>query len=85
MQLETLLHKVRMQTKDSEDVGCRVFEPQVHGQPYILEISQEKFVRRVPVEYHIAMTLKLSQPDPSLVREIRTAIMAVRRLAARYR
>ena len=67
------------------DVEFRVFEPQVHGQPYIIELSMAKFVRRVPVEYHAAMNLKLNNPDPMLMREIRTAIMAVRRLAARYR
>jgi len=85
MQLETLLQKVKLLTKEAAEVQWRVFEPQVHGQPYIIEISEAKFVRRVPVEYHTALNLKLNQPDPALMREIRTAIMAVRRLAARYR
>lgn len=84
-QLETLLQKIRLQTKDASDVNFRIFEPQVHGQPYIIELSMERFVRRVPLEYHAAMNLRLNQPDPALMREIRTAIMAVRRLAARHR
>ena len=84
-QLENLLEKVKLQTKDAADVDLRVFEPQVHGQPYIVEISQARYTRRVPVEYHTALALKLNQPDPALMRELRTAIMAVRRLAAKYR
>lgn len=84
-QLENLLLKVKMQTKDASNVDLRVFEPQVHGQPYIVEISQGRFVRRVPVEYHTALNLKMNQPDPGLMRELRTAIMAVRRLAGKHR
>jgi hypothetical protein len=83
--LEILLSKIRLHTKDAADVEFRVYEPQVHGQPYMIEISREKFIRRVPVEYHVAQNLKLNQPNPALMREIRTAIMAVRRLAARLR
>ena len=85
MQLENFVSKIKLQTKDSGDVQFRVFEPQVHGQPYIIELSMAKFVRRVPVEYHTAMHLKLNQPDPRLMREVRTAILAVRRLASRAR
>ena len=84
-QLETLLQKLKLQTKDAADVDFRIFEPHVHGQPYVIELSLDRFVRRVAVEYHTATNLKLNQPDPALMREIRTAIMAVRRLAARHR
>lgn len=83
--LENFVQKVKLQTLESSEIGCRVYEPQVHGQPYIVEISKDRFVRRVPVEYHIAQTLKMNQPDPGLMRELRTAIMAVRRLAQRHR
>ena len=85
LQLENFLLKVRMLTKDAGEVELRVFEPQVHGQPYIVEVSHGRFARRVPVEYHTALNLKLNQPDPGLVRELRTAILAVRRLAQKYR
>ncbi len=85
IQLDALLQKIKLQTKDAADVGFRIFEPHVHGQPYVIELSIDRFVRRVPVEYHKAINLKLSQPDPALMREIRTGIMAVRRLAVRHR
>jgi hypothetical protein len=85
LQLEALLQKIKLQTKDVADVDFRIFEPHVHGQPYVIELSMDRFVRRVPVEYHTAISLKLNQPDPALMREIRTGIMAVRRLAARHR
>ena len=85
LQLENFLHKVQVLTRDAGEVEMRVFEPQVHGQPYIIEVSEGRFTRRVPVEYHTALSLKLNHPDPGLVRELRTAIMAVRRLAQKYR
>lgn len=85
VQLENLIQKVKLQTLDSADIECRVFEPQVHGQPYIVEVSKDRFIRRVPVEYRAAQNIKVNQPDPRLMRELRTAFMAVRRLAQRHR
>ena len=84
-QLENLINKVRLQALDSSEIECRVYEPQVHGQPYIIEVAKGRFIRRVPVEYRTAQNLKTNMPDPGVTRELRTAFMAVRRLAARQK
>ena len=49
------------------------------------EPDRSRFIRRVPVEYRTAQNLKANQPDPTLMRELRTAFMAVRRLASRQK
>ena len=84
-QLENLLNKVKLQSLDSSEIDTRVFEPHAHGQPYIIEFSKGRFARRVPVEFRVAQNLKANHPDPGLMRELRTAMMAVRRLAGRQR
>jgi len=83
LRLENLVRKVMVQSVDASDVDCRIFAPQTQGNPYIIEISKDKFVRRVPVDVVTARHLKLSQPDPVLMRDVRTAILAVSRLAKR--
>jgi hypothetical protein len=49
----------------------------------MVEVSELKFVRRVSVDSTAVQHLNLGQPDPGLMRELRTAIMAVHRLAGR--
>lgn len=81
--LENFVRKVRVLAQGSRDVACRVFAPQAQGHPYVVEISLERFVRRVCVEVETVERLSLGQPDPLLMRDLRTAILAVTRLAQR--
>lgn len=82
--LETLVRKVRIFASDNRDeIGCKVFAPVAHGNPYIIEISRERFMRRVSVDSKTAQNLNLGRPDPALMRELRTAIVAVTRFAQR--
>lgn len=83
LRLENLVRKVKVQSIDSSDVECRVFVPQTHGQPYIIEVSRDRYVRRVPVDLLTVQRLDLGHPDPNLMRELRTAVLAVSRLARR--
>lgn len=84
-QLENLIQKVKLQTLESSEVDCRVFEPQAAGQAYIIEVSKGRFIRRVAVENKVIQTLKVNVPDPNLMRELRTAFMTVKRLADRQK
>jgi len=84
-QLENIVQKVKLQTLDAAEVDCRIFEPQGTGQPYVIEVSKGRFVRRVAVDNKLIQALKVNVPDPNLMREIRTAFMAVKRLADRQK
>ncbi|MCI0356331.1 MAG: hypothetical protein L0099_15030 [Acidobacteria bacterium] len=82
--LDTLVRKVKLfSTEGRDEVGCKIYAPQAHGNPYIIEISRERFVRRVSVDVKTAQNLNLGRPDPALMRELRTAIVAVTRFAQR--
>lgn len=83
--LETLVRKVKLFTSEGgrDEVNCKIFAPVAHGNPYIIEVSRERFVRRVSVDAKMAQNLNLGRPDPALMRELRTAIVAVTRFAQR--
>lgn len=83
LRLENLVRKVKVHAQDSSGVECRIYPPQAHGHPYVIEVYQDRYSRRVPVESLTLNRLLLGQPDPSLMRELRTAILAVLRLAQR--
>lgn len=84
-QLGNMVERVKLLAREVTDLNLRILEPQVHGQPYIIEVSSGRYVRRVPVEHRRALNLRLNQPDPVVMRELRTAILAVCRLAQRNR
>ena len=83
--LETLVRKVKLFASEGvrDEVNCKIFAPQAHGNPYIIEISKERFMRRVSVDVKTAQNLNLGRPDTALMRELRTAIVAVTRFAQR--
>jgi hypothetical protein len=79
--LEGLVRKVKTQHHDSSDVDFRIFSPQTSGMPYLVEVSKGRFVQRVSVDSLAVRRLILGQPDSTLVRSLRTAMLAVARLA----
>ena len=81
--LESFVRKVKVLSQGTLDVDCRVHAPHGQGHAFVIEISCERFVRRVDVPIKTLERLDLGQPDPVLMRDIRTAIMAVTRLAQR--
>jgi hypothetical protein len=81
--LENLVRKVKVLSQGTPDVDCRVFPPQVHGQPYVVEVYKDRYSRRVPVDMMTVNRLVLGQSDPALLRDLRTAILAVLRLSQR--
>jgi hypothetical protein len=83
LRLENMVRKVKVHSQDSGGVECRVYPPQAHGHPYVIEVYQDRYSRRVPVDNMTLSRLLLGQPDPSLMRDLRTAILAVLRLAQR--
>ena len=81
--LENLVRKAKVTCQGCEDVDCRILPPHIQGHPYTVEVCQTRFVRRVSVDTITVQHLNLGQPDPGLMRELRTAILAVHRLAGR--
>ena len=81
--LENFVRKVKVLSQGTSEVDCRVHAPHVQGHPYVIEIVCERFVRRVDVDVKTVQRLNLGQPDPLLMRDVRTAILAVTRLAQR--
>lgn len=81
--LENFVRKVKVLSQGAAEVDIRVHAPHTQGNPYVIEISCERFARRVDVDMTTVQRLNLGQPDPSLMRDLRTAIMAVTRLAQR--
>lgn len=79
--LESLVRKVKTQHHDSSDVDFRIFSPQTSGRPYLVEVSKDRFVQRVTVDPFAVRRLILGQADSMLVRSLRTAMLAVVRLA----
>ena len=78
--LESLVRKLKIQHHNS-DVDVRIFSPQVPGSPYLVEVSKGRFAQRVTVDLLAVRRLVLGQPDSMLVRSLRTAMLAVARLA----
>ncbi len=83
VRLENVVRKVKIQTQGSADVECRIFPPPAQGNPYIIEISLDRYSRRVPVDMNALQRIDVGQGDPILMRELRTAILAVTRLSKR--
>lgn len=83
LRLENLVRKVKVHSQDSSSVDCRVYPPQAPGHPYVVEVYQDRYSRRVRVDNTTLNRLLLGQPDPALMRDLRTAILAVLRLAQR--
>lgn len=81
--LETIVRKAKNTCQGADEVECKVFPPNVQGHPYMVEVSLSRFVRRVSVDASTVQHLNLGQPDPALMRELRTAILAVHRLGSR--
>lgn len=79
--LENLVSKLKLQYHDSSDVDFRIFPPTTDGSPYVIEMSKSRFVRRVFVDPETAQRLHVWHPDPHLVRELRTAMLGIARLA----
>ncbi|GEM_PF-2945836 len=80
-QLENLVRKMKMHSRDFSDVDFRIFPPHTPGSPYIIEISKGRYVRRVPVDTLTTRRIALGQPDPALILSLRGAMLAVARLA----
>ncbi len=81
--LENLVRKVKVLSQGASEVDCRVFAPPAPGEPFVVEVSKDRFVRRVTVDEMTVERLRLGQPDPFLMRDLRTAILTVSRFAQR--
>ena len=81
--LENLVRKAKVSCQGSDEVECRIHPPHVQGHPYMIEVCESRYVRRVSVDAPTVQHLNLGQPDPGLMRELRTAILAVHRMAGR--
>jgi hypothetical protein len=82
--LENLVRKIKFQSADLPDIDFRVFAPQYEGGPYMVEVSKGRFSRRVAVDLKTVRALRTQAEhfNPQLLRELRTAMMAVARLAS---
>jgi hypothetical protein len=82
--LENLVRKIKLQSADLPDIDFRVFAPQYEGGSYIVEVSKGRFSRRVPVDMKTVRALRVQAEhfNPQLLRELRTAMTAVMRLAS---
>ena len=79
--LENLVKKMKVQYHDFSELDFRVFPPPKDGSPYVIEMSKGRFVRRVFVDLRTAQHLHLVRVDVNLVRELRTAMLGIARLA----
>jgi len=81
--LENVVRKARNACQGADAVEFRVHPPNVQGHPFTVEVIESRFVRRVSVPAMAVQHLNMGQPDPGLMRELRSAILAVHRLAGR--
>jgi hypothetical protein len=72
---------MKVQYYDFTDLDFRVFPPVKDGSPYVIEMSKGRFVRRVLVDLRTAQRLDLWRLDANLVRELRSAMLSIARLA----
>ncbi len=79
--LENLVKKMRVQYHDFSELDFRIFPPLKDGSPYVIEMSKGHFVRRVLVDQRTAQRLDLWRLDANLVRELRSAMLGIARLA----
>jgi len=76
------VHKLLSNDARFSDVEYRILAPVVHGRPYIIELSKGRFSRQVMVDPVTIQRLTLSRhANVGLIRELRTAILHVIRLA----
>jgi len=83
--LENVVRKAKVYCQGADQVECRILAPQTHGHPFLIEVYEARYTRRVSVDHSIVQHLNLGQPDPGLMRELRSAILAVHRMAGRVR
>lgn len=80
--LETVVRKVSAVTSNQYDVDFRVLSPDSGGGgSYMIEVAKGRFARRVHVDQVMIQRRHIVQVDPLLVRDLRTAINSVVRLA----
>ncbi len=79
--LENLVKKMKVQYHDFSELDFRIFPPTKDGSPYIIEMSKGRLVRRVLVDLRTAQRLHLLRIDANLVRELRSAMLSIARLA----
>jgi hypothetical protein len=80
-QLQTLVAKVRLQSQDFSGLDIRVYPAMVSGNPHVIDISHKRFSRRVTIDAKKAKRLQVDLLDPEIMRELRSAMIAVARLA----
>jgi len=83
--LENLVAKVKLQSSDFSDIDVRIYPAQMAGTPYIIDISEGRFARRVIVDARTAMHLQPGNVDAGLSRDLRTAMLTVARRAHAHR
>ena len=80
--LETLAHKAMRHCRDASGVECRVFAPMSPGQPFVVEFTKERFVRRVSVDgIALRRLADTGRPEVGLLRDLQLAVLAVARLS----
>lgn len=80
--LETVVRKVSAVTGGQYDVDFRILSPDSGGAgSYMIEVAKGRFSRRVYVDSVMIQRRHIVQVDPMLVRDLRTAITSVVRLA----
>jgi hypothetical protein len=80
-ELQKLLSKLKLQSPDFVDLDCRVLAIPSTASPYVIDISKGRMIRRVIVDPRTAEHFHLGHLDPNLLREIRSAMLAVARRA----
>lgn len=67
--------------REAADMDYHIYPPYTPTEPYIIELSRGRFCRRVPVDGIVVRRLLQGRPDPALMRDVRTAMLAVARRA----
>jgi hypothetical protein len=79
--LQSLIAKIKLQSQDFADLDIRVYPALVPGNPHVIDISKKRFSRRVTVDARKAKRLETDLLDPELMRDLRSAMISVARLA----
>lgn len=79
--LESIVRKVSVFSSSEGDVDFRVLPPEGGKGTYMIEVSKGKYSRRVRVDSLMVERRHTHQVAPMLVRDLRSAVTALTRLA----
>jgi hypothetical protein len=79
--LKNLVNRVTLLSPDFSEVDTRIYQHELNKNLYIIDVCKGRFTRTVHVDAKMVYHIKTGFTEPMLLREVRSAMAGVTRLA----